>query len=284
MVDLNKLKEIKEAILEGLITQEEYEKLRQDIVNSTDSSVSPITTKLNLDLAQLLGISGSFILFVGAFAPIVSAPLVGGLNIANTDIGLIFIILAVLSLIFSLIKKYSLLWITGLASICLITIKVIDIAEDLDSVFIQLQWGAAIIFVGSILIILSAAYQSKITKQVRNTIAYLLLFNMTISSYIFAFIHSYLDFQYFLSSFITGGIGILLLTKENHNISFIRKYNAIVSALSCLIAIFESEIFTALILGLITTGLGYKEVVNLNKALNNKARKRKMKRNIASRS
>ncbi len=48
MVDTNKLKELREALTEGLITQEEYEELRKDIIKGTKPSLqSLLTDKLN---------------------------------------------------------------------------------------------------------------------------------------------------------------------------------------------------------------------------------------------
>lgn len=48
MVDLNKLKELKEALTEELITQEEYEKLKENIINEPKPNLpSLLADKLN---------------------------------------------------------------------------------------------------------------------------------------------------------------------------------------------------------------------------------------------
>ncbi|MBW4641363.1 MAG: SHOCT domain-containing protein [Gloeocapsa sp. UFS-A4-WI-NPMV-4B04] len=44
MVDTNKLKELREALTEGLITQEEYEELRKDIIKTTKPNLQNLLT------------------------------------------------------------------------------------------------------------------------------------------------------------------------------------------------------------------------------------------------
>jgi hypothetical protein len=67
---------------------------------------------------QLLGLAGSAVLFVGAFAPIVSVPLAGGLNYFQTGKGegAAVLLSAAASLVLALLKKYRGLWLTGLVS------------------------------------------------------------------------------------------------------------------------------------------------------------------------
>ncbi|WP_319421996.1 SHOCT domain-containing protein [Pleurocapsa sp. FMAR1] len=71
MLNINRLKELNQALEENLISQEEYQELKKSILNqSTQTQTIP-----NYDLNQILGISGSTILFLGIFAPIVSVPI-----------------------------------------------------------------------------------------------------------------------------------------------------------------------------------------------------------------
>lgn len=44
MIDTNKLKELREALTEGLITQEEYEELRKDIIKEPKPSLQSLLT------------------------------------------------------------------------------------------------------------------------------------------------------------------------------------------------------------------------------------------------
>ena len=71
-------------------------------------------------LIQLvLGLSGAAVLFIGAFLPLVSLPVVGTLNYFDNGLGdgVIIVILAGLSGVFAAIRKPHLLWITGLGSL-----------------------------------------------------------------------------------------------------------------------------------------------------------------------
>ncbi len=67
---------------------------------------------------QLLGLIGSVVLFVGVFAPIVSIPIMGNMNYFQNGKGdgTIVLVLAVISLILVLLKKFKGLWLTGLVS------------------------------------------------------------------------------------------------------------------------------------------------------------------------
>jgi hypothetical protein len=78
---------------------------------------------------QLLGIIGSAILFVGAFAPIVSVPQAGSLNYFQTGKGegAVILLLAVASLVLALLKKYKGLWFTGLGSAAVLLFTLIAV-------------------------------------------------------------------------------------------------------------------------------------------------------------
>jgi hypothetical protein len=70
---------------------------------------------------QLLGFIGSIILFMGVFTPIVSISIMGNMNYFQNGKGdgIIILILAVISLILVLTKKYKGLWFTGIASLAI---------------------------------------------------------------------------------------------------------------------------------------------------------------------
>lgn len=134
---------------------------------------------------QNLGLIGSIVLFVGVFAPIVSVPLIGNMNyVQNGRGGGVFImILAAISLILVLKKRYGGLWLTGIVSLVLMAftfirfqIKMSDaqkqMAADLagnpfrgiaDAAMqsVQLQWGWAVLVVGAGLLIASAAIKDE---------------------------------------------------------------------------------------------------------------------------
>ena len=145
---------------------------------------------------QLIGMIGSIILVVGVFTPIFRVPIIpipipsiydmdyflmGNMNYvqyAEGD-GTIILILAVISLILVLIKKYKGLWFTGLGSIGVLSFTFIDFQSrrsqvianpeselagspfrglaDIAIQFVELQWGWALLIGGAALIIASAA-------------------------------------------------------------------------------------------------------------------------------
>jgi len=134
---------------------------------------------------QLLGIAGSAILFVGVFAPIVSVPFAGGLNYFQNGRGdgTIILLLAVASLVLTLLKKYKGLWLTGLgsAAVLLFTfvmfqVRVSEMQSEMNRQLVgnpfaglaksmagavQLQWGWALLVVGAVLLICCAAMRDK---------------------------------------------------------------------------------------------------------------------------
>jgi len=130
---------------------------------------------------QLLGIIGSAVLFVGVFTPIVSMPIMGNINYFQNGKGdgVIVLVLAVISLILILLKKFKGLWFTGLGSMGVMIFTFINFqinlanartqmeTELVDNPFrgiadmamqsVQIQWGWALLIVGAVLVIASAA-------------------------------------------------------------------------------------------------------------------------------
>jgi len=130
---------------------------------------------------QLLGLIGSAVLFVGVFAPIVSIPIMGNMNYFQNGKGdgTIVLVLAVISLILVLLKKFKGLWFTGLGSIAIMTFTFINFQmalsntrtqmeteltgnpfrgiADMAMQSVQIQWGWALLIVGAVLVIASAA-------------------------------------------------------------------------------------------------------------------------------
>ena len=129
----------------------------------------------------LIGMIGSIILFVGVFTPILSVPIMGNINYFQNGKGdgTIVLILAVISFILVLIKKYKGLWFTGLGSIGVLLFTFINFQLRMSQVIanmeselagnpfrgladiamqsVQLQWGWALLIVGAALVIASAA-------------------------------------------------------------------------------------------------------------------------------
>ncbi|HEY9825481.1 MAG TPA: pentapeptide repeat-containing protein [Stenomitos sp.] len=142
------------------------------------------------DLAQILGILGSILLFLGAFAPVVTFPIIGSINFLKngTGDGSILIALAIASVLLILKRMYQWVWLSGLGALAVISLNFIFLQIKLSEVqlrmqeelagnpfkgiadlavqSIRLEWGWAILLIGSGLII-TAAYLKKatLTKQ-----------------------------------------------------------------------------------------------------------------------
>lgn len=130
---------------------------------------------------QILGLIGSIVLFTGVFTPILSIPIMGNITYLQNgkSEGTIVLVLAVVSLILVLAKKYKGLWFTGLGSAAVIALtffnfqmKMSDMKAkmganlagnpfkglaDMAMHTVQLQWGWALLVVGAGLVIASAA-------------------------------------------------------------------------------------------------------------------------------
>ena len=137
-------------------------------------------------IKQLLGLIGSIVLFIGVFTPIVSIPIVGNMNYFQNGKGdgTIILVLAVISLILVLTKKYNGLWFTSIGSIGVMLFtfinfqsKISQVKADMDSELadnpfrglaemamqsVQLQWGWALLVVGAALVIASAAIKEEV--------------------------------------------------------------------------------------------------------------------------
>lgn len=134
---------------------------------------------------QLLGLIGSIVLFIGVFTPIVSVPIMGNMNYFQNGEGdgTIVLVLAVISLILVLAKKYKGLWFTGIGCLGVMLLTFINFQSkmsqakaDMESELagnpfrgladmalqsVQLQWGWALLIVGAALVIASAALKDE---------------------------------------------------------------------------------------------------------------------------
>jgi hypothetical protein len=137
------------------------------------------------NIKLLLGIIGSIVLFIGVFTPIVSVPIMGNMNYFQNGKGdgTIVLVLAVISLVLVLAKKYKGLWFTGTGSLGVMLFTFINFQSkmsqakaDMESQLagnpfrgladmamqsVQLQWGWALLIVGAALVIASAAMKDR---------------------------------------------------------------------------------------------------------------------------
>lgn len=135
------------------------------------------------------GLAGATLLFLGVFMPFVRVPVMGSINYFRNGQGdgVIILILSVVTVLFTLYKKYSALWFTGFGSLIVIVITFINfhlkmtdartsVKQDLaDNPFaglgealvgsIQLDWGWAILILGVVLTLVSAGLSVKSSNK-----------------------------------------------------------------------------------------------------------------------
>lgn len=125
---------------------------------------------------QQLGLIGAVLLLIGAFAPVVSVPIIGSVNLTQGTDGYIIVGLAVVSGILILLNKVKWLWGTGLLSLGVIIVNFINIKSKLGGIAgqggefgeammksVSMQWGWILLVVGAILLIVAAVRKSPTT-------------------------------------------------------------------------------------------------------------------------
>jgi hypothetical protein len=138
-----------------------------------------------MNTKQMLGLIGSIALFIGVFTPIVRVPIMGNMNYFQNGKGggMLILILAVVSLMLVLTKKYKGLWFTGVGSLAVMAftfinfqMKISEMKSQMESELagnpfrgladmvmqsVQLQWGWALLIVGAGLVIAGAALKDE---------------------------------------------------------------------------------------------------------------------------
>lgn len=117
-----------------------------------------------MNKTQILGLTGSAILFIGVFMPAISIPFAGSLNYFQIFRNLAFSILflASASAVCAIYKVHKeIFWITGLISLGILILSFISLKfAGLGETF-YLKWGWAFLVVGAALIIVAAAIKGK---------------------------------------------------------------------------------------------------------------------------
>ncbi len=138
---------------------------------------------------QFLALAGSLILIAGVFAPVVSVPIAGEKNYFETGRvdAFVLIALAILSFLLAMVRAYSWLWFSGLASLAVLIytfaafeIRVARMRADIEAELegnpfkglvdtaldaYQLQWGWAWLILGAFFVIIAAAMRTVKTPQ-----------------------------------------------------------------------------------------------------------------------
>jgi hypothetical protein len=128
-----------------------------------------------------LGIAGSLTLFLGVFAPIVHVPIVGSQNFFQNGRGdgVIILLLAFISLLLTVRRRFRGLLATGLITLALLAFTFLNFQSRLAQVraemeaklagnpfrgfgdamlgSVQLQWGWGVLIVGAVLLVLAGA-------------------------------------------------------------------------------------------------------------------------------
>lgn len=142
-----------------------------------------------MNTKQLLGLLGSIVLFIGVFAPIMNIPIIGSMNYFQNGKGdgTIVLVLAAISVVLVLAREFRGLWFTGVGSLGILLFTFINFQSrmsqataDLESQLagnpfrgladlamqsVQLQWGWALLIVGAVLVIASAAMKDESPPQ-----------------------------------------------------------------------------------------------------------------------
>ena len=124
------------------------------------------------DRRQLFGLVGSGLLILGTFLPLVSVPIIGSINyFANGQGDGVFIIgFGALAIVFTLIKRYKLLWIPAILSIAQLIYALITFAQKMSGgssgIFsISMEWGWLVLFAGGILLVFAALIKAPATPS-----------------------------------------------------------------------------------------------------------------------
>ena len=125
------------------------------------------------DRRQMLGLAGAALLIIGTFLPLVTMPIVGSLNyfLNGKGDGIYVVGYGLLAILFTLIKRYKLLWIPALLAIAQLTFALINFNQKLadatamleGNIFgqglaasVHLDWAWIVLYAGAALLVVAA--------------------------------------------------------------------------------------------------------------------------------
>jgi energy-converting hydrogenase Eha subunit E len=125
------------------------------------------------DRRQMFGLAGAALLIIGTFLPLVTMPIVGSLNyfLNGKGDGIYVVGYGGLAILFTLIKRYKLLWIPALLAIAQLTYALINFNQKLseaaamleNNIFgqglasaIRLDWAWIVLYAGAALLVVAA--------------------------------------------------------------------------------------------------------------------------------
>lgn len=120
-----------------------------------------------MDTPIILGLIGSFLLIIGVFTPLLSAPIIGDINYFQNGKGdgIYIVGLAVLSIACLLFRAFNGLWFTSVLSIALMGYTFMNLQSTITQLqknasglgvamaqSVQMSWGWGILIIGAILV------------------------------------------------------------------------------------------------------------------------------------
>ncbi|WP_440949537.1 hypothetical protein [Methanosphaerula subterraneus] len=122
---------------------------------------------------QLLGVAGGLMLVIGCFSPVMSTPM-GSITMmfAGNTLGRVLLIIAIVSLVLTVLGQYRYLLVTGLASLGVTGYELYQFQTQIGQLktggvasavaqtlaqSVQFSWGWVPLFLGALLIMLSGA-------------------------------------------------------------------------------------------------------------------------------
>lgn len=128
---------------------------------------------MKFELKKTLGLIGSTLLFAGVFTPVFKVSFLGNVSLFELETvgviaGIIILALAVISLFLVLNNRYKWLWLSGIGSavpmIFIYFSVILELQKDssgLGRLLFDFQWGWALLIIGAVLIIASAAMKDE---------------------------------------------------------------------------------------------------------------------------
>jgi hypothetical protein len=120
---------------------------------------------------QLLGLAGGLLLVIGCFSPVMSTPMgMVTMMLAGNTLGRILLIIAIVSLVLTIISKYRYLLVTGLVSLGVVGYELYQFQTQIGQLktggaasavaqtlaqSVQFSWGWIPLFLGALLLLLS---------------------------------------------------------------------------------------------------------------------------------
>ena len=171
---------LSQKLKKGEINQEEFNLLSREVLEKPSLPKPMKIGSVNLGSKQILGISGSAILFFGVFTPIIQIPFYGYQNFFQNGKGggVLIILFSFLALYGTLTGVNALLKTASLGAFCILGftfinfhLKMADAKSDLDAQLtgspfagfaevalqsVQLSWGWAVLILGAGLLLAAA--------------------------------------------------------------------------------------------------------------------------------